>query len=270
MIAVHGVDFSGAVDAGRKIWIASGTADAHALRVTACRPARALPGGAPVRKDALAALRAFIVAAGASAFGLDFPFAIPRPLVHAPTWEEFAATFARLYPRPELFRRHCLDTALRVAGKRELRRSCDGAARAPYAAYNWRLYRQTYYGIRCILAPLALEGLVCVRPMQDAVPGRPWLFEVCPAVTLKQLALSRPYKGRARDHHVARCAILEALGGHGLVVAADLRPVIVSDPEGDALDAVVAALAAWRAVQPPGDTAAMDSAAARLEGYIYA
>jgi hypothetical protein len=271
MIDVHGVDFSGAADAGRKIWIASGRARDGVLCISACRPALALPGGGLARDDALAALRAFIAAAGTSVFGFDFPFAVARELMGAPTWEAFARSFAARFETPLAFRRACLAGA---AG-RDLRRACDAAQRAPQAAYHQRLYRQTYYGIRDVLAPLVVAERVCVVPMHAPQPGRPWLLEICPAVTLKLLRLYRPYKGYTATHRAARAEILAALEAGAaapLAVRTDdtLRPVILDDPEGDALDAVIAALAAWRAVRDPGRLIPRDAPAHRLEGHIYA
>ena len=53
--SVYGVDFSGARDAGEKIWIASGVIEADTLRIDACQQAGNLPrsgkshGGKDVR-----------------------------------------------------------------------------------------------------------------------------------------------------------------------------------------------------------------------------
>lgn len=260
------MDFSGAADAGRRIWIASGVSEGAQLRVVACRPALALPGGGPGREHALAALRAFIAEAGDAALGLDFPFAIPQALMGVARWEDFALAFAARYPSPRAFR----DACLAAAGGRELRRSCDGARQAPYASYNWRLYRQTYHGLRDVLAPLVAGDRVCILPMQEPVGGRPWLLEVCPAVTLKRLGLYRPYKGRTAERRAARATILAGLAGQGVAVAAELWPALLGDAGGDALDAVVAALATWRATRDPSIGRPAGGGSSHLEGRIYA
>jgi len=41
--SVYGVDFSGAEDAGRKIWVATGTIEGRTLRIEQCQPGEALP-----------------------------------------------------------------------------------------------------------------------------------------------------------------------------------------------------------------------------------
>lgn len=262
---LHGADFSGAADAGRKIWIASGVPEGGRLHIAACRPALALPGGGPQRAAALKALRDFIAQAGDAAFGLDFPFAIPQALMGVARWADFALAFAERYPNARAFREACLA----AADGRELRRGVAAAREAPFASYNWRLYRQTYHGIRDVLAPLVAADRVCVLPMQEPLPGRPWLLEVCPAVTLKRLGLYKRYKGRTAEHQAARAAILAGLVAQGVVVAEELRPAILGDAGGDALDAVVAALATWRAARDPNAGRPAGSPSYRLEGHIY-
>jgi hypothetical protein len=203
-VAVHGIDFSGAQDAGRRIWIASGVTDGGRLAITECRPATELPGGGHGCDVALCALRSFIQRDGDGVFGLDFPFGLPRLLVAEPTWSEFVLAFGTRYPSAEAFRAAC-----RTQSNRELRRQTDSEAKAPWCAWNWRLYRQTYHGIDAVLAPLLRSNLVRILPMEAPEVGFPWLLEICPASTIRRLGLARlPYKGPSRDHRAARKRIL--------------------------------------------------------------
>jgi hypothetical protein len=261
---VHGIDFSGATDAGRRIWVASGAAVGGVLRITDLRRAAELPGGGVEHDAALGALRGFMVAAGTCAIGCDFPFGLPGPLVAVPDWVAFALDFVERYPTPECFRAACRA----AAGSKELRRETDRETRTPFSPYNLRLYRQTWTGIVNLLAPLVLAGAVAV-PMQPLRPNAPWLLEVCPASTLKRAGLSRPYKGRTTAHRAARAAILAALAaGMDLEVPAGIRRRAIADPGGDALDALIAALATARAVRAP-DFPGADPRYA-LEGRVYA
>ena len=57
---VYGVDFSGAKDADRKIWIAGGTLDGGTMRLDLCRRLENLPGSGSRLERALAALRTFV------------------------------------------------------------------------------------------------------------------------------------------------------------------------------------------------------------------
>ncbi|MCZ6627652.1 MAG: DUF429 domain-containing protein [SAR324 cluster bacterium] len=263
---IYGVDFSGAAQAGRFIWIAGATVGADGLRLEQCRPAAELPGGAPARDDALAALRALILSQSDAALGLDFPFGLPWELVRRHgSWEDFLRGFAARHASPRAFRDHCRERD----GGRELRRQTDKEARTPFSPYNLRMFRQTYYGIRDLLAPLVAAGAVCVPPMQPLRAGKPWLLEICPASTLKRMGRYRPYKGKASSHRAMRGEILAHLEHSGLVLSSpSLGRKIAEDKGGDALDAVIAAFTAWRLLRD-GAPPAPSTPKAALEAWVY-
>ena len=148
---VYGVDFSGAADAGRKIWIAAGAADSGGPRVDECFRAEDLPGSGRDIHRCLAALREFVGQDEGSAFGFDFPFGLPAALIGEQGWMAFALSFGRRYPTPQPFR----ETCQRAANGRDLKRTTDRERRTPFSPYNLRVYRQTYFGIRDLLGPLA-------------------------------------------------------------------------------------------------------------------
>jgi hypothetical protein len=204
---VYGVDFSGAADAGKKIWITRGVIEGDTLRIEDCYRGADLPTSGVERSRCLAALRAFIAGEIASVFGLDFPFGLPRELVKTDTWEDFVVSFPDCYTSPEQFRKMCRAAA---AGS-ELKRVTDRESSTPFSPYNIRLYRQTYFGIRSLLAPLVRERVACVPPMQTPAPDKSWLLEICPASTLKQESLYQPYKGKREEYAEARTRVLEAV-----------------------------------------------------------
>lgn len=262
---IHGIDFSGAADAGRRIWIASGAIESGRLHIDACRRADTLPGSSHERDVCLAALRSFIAGEKACAVGLDFPFGLPASLMDASSWDDFIHSFPNRYPGPQEFRAHCM----RTAGGAERKRATDSESRAPFSPYNLRLYRQTYHGIRDVLYPLVRDRQACVLPMQRAQSGKPWLLEICPASTLKQLNLYRPYKGSTRAHHLARRYILSTIGARRDVsISRATQPMLLSDSNGDALDSVIAAYVASRTVRDPERLTPQDRLHT-LEGYIY-
>lgn len=263
---VYGVDFSGAAKAGKKIWIATGAIEGDTLHIEACFRAADLPRSGEDRDRCLTALRDLITGEEASAFGLDFPFGMPQALVTEDTWEDFILSFADRYPEPEAFREACRTTA---TGS-ELKRVTDRESRTPFSPYNIRLYRQTYFGIRDVLGPLVRDRLVCVLPMQPAIPGRAWAMEICPASTLKRESLNGPYKGRSSGHQAARAHILGELERQApLSIPAPLRPAILSDREGDALDSILAAYAVFRALRDPGGLAVGSNDVYALEGHVF-
>ncbi len=262
---IHGVDFSGAVDAGRRIWVASGLIEKRALRIETCRRGEELPGSGRGRDQCLAALREFIRSQRGCAFGLDFPFGLPGALVKDASWEEFVLAFPDRYSTPEEFRDACQRASCGV----EWRRAADLESRTPFSPYNLRVYRQTYFGIRELLAPLVRDGSACVPPMQRALPGKPWILEICPASLLKLERLYKPpYKGVGQAHRAARARILSEIEKSvPLSVPSRLRRMLLDDRGGDALDSVIAACGAFRALRNP-DGLDADGAYA-LEGYVY-
>jgi hypothetical protein len=263
---VFGVDFSGADDAGRRIWIAGGVIEGGRLCIESCRPAEALPGSGRPRETCLEALRAFVVRQGACVIGLDFPFGLPAALVREPSWEGFVRSFATRFAGADEFR----ETLSALSSGQELKRLTDREARTPFAAYNLRLYRQTYYGIRALLAPLVRDAAACVLPMQPRRSGLPWLLEICPASALKRAGLYRPYKGAGDARRSARAAILDQLIERTpLCLASDLREHLVENAGGDALDSVIAAISAARVLQDPRRLDADGNPASSLEGYVY-
>jgi hypothetical protein len=137
----------------------------------------------------------------------------------------------------------------------------------PFTGYNLRVFRQTFHFLRDVAAPLLEADQVRVRPMQTPAPGRATLVEICPASTLKAEGLYRTYKGDSTAHTEARRAMLAAMASRFGVTFETPKLVerVVADPEGDALDAVLAAAATAKALTAPDG----DLGAYHLEGYVY-
>ena len=267
---VYGVDFSGAKDAGKKIWIAEAVPRGQGIMVQACTPSTELLQCSAERGEVLAALREFIANAGDAAFGCDFPFSLPKDLIAAESWSEFLERFSERFGSATDFRESCTDLALRLGDRKELRRRTDIEAAAPFSPYNLRIYRQTYYGIKELLGPLVSKNLVNVPPLHDSGDGVPWLMEVCPASTLKASGLYGSYKD-ARGSSEARETILRALEESGRVGFEDraVRSRVLADSKGDALDSVIAAEAAFRAVADVERIVQVHRFPYYLEAFIY-
>ena len=247
---VAGIDFSGARNAGKLIWIAGGVvAEGGALRLETCYPASELPGSGADKDQALPALVTFLANAADAIIGLDFPFGLPSPLVREATWEEFIAGFPERHPNADSFRASCIN----IAGGRELKRRTDVETKTPFSAYNLRLYRQTYEGIRNVLHPLITKDLARAIPTQSPDNGKPILAEACPASLLKSENLYPSYKGPSAEAANARALILEGLMKRNLIepLSPPLRKTLLENKGGDALDAVIAAIIAIRARNDP-------------------
>jgi hypothetical protein len=148
----------------------------------------------------------------------------------------------------------------------EHKRMTDVIAKTPFNSYNLRLYRQTWWGIAGLLGPLVRTGRASVRPQQRLVPQKPVLIEVCAACTLKSIDFYPPYKGKDSKHRKARMRILDRFidGGELMAPAGRLRQTLLDNEGGDALDAVIGAIATARA-----DLSIEPDAHQRLEGRVY-
>jgi len=260
---VLGIDFSGASDAGRKIWIAEcKRGRGKRLTLVDLLPAADLPDSGVTPILAIAALARHILREPDTIVGCDFPFTLPKVVMDAP-WLSFIADFPRRFPDPDSFR----TWALRRADGREIRRAADREAKTPFNSYNLRIYRQTWWGIAHLINPLLKAGRAIVRPYQPLprVP-RPILIEACPASSLKAIRFYPAYKGISGAHRQERRAVLRKLIEIGLLEAPSqrLQAVLLDNVGGDALDALIAALAASHAaIETEADP---DQ---RIEGIIY-
>jgi hypothetical protein len=245
---VAGVDFSGAREAGKNIWIATGDITEKGVRIATLERAADLPGGAKEFAPALAALVTRVGGLSDHIIGFDFPFSLPAELIEQRTWASFVRSFSTQFQTPEDFRNHCRG----LTGGKELKRKTDTEARVPWCAYNLRLYRQTWAGIRHVLHPLIANNTARVIPMQEEQPDKPLIAEICPASLLKQENLYKPYKGAGPVLQNSRENIVRTLTRRGLLapVRGHMRQSILDNTGGDALDAVLSALAAARIDSP--------------------
>ncbi len=266
---VHGVDFSGAQNAGKLIWVASCVIDGDSLRVEDCRPAVELPRSGRDLGRALSALKDFIAASRDCAIGLDFPFGLPRQVIQETSWKGFIDSFAHRHSGPGEFQQACVDAALKATGRKELKRLTDKESSTPFSPYNRRIYRQTYFGIHDVLAPLVRSEQACVLPMQTPEVGKPWVLEVCPASTLKGEGLPLSFKSGKQEHLASRHRILQALeSATPLSISNAARSRVLENNGGDALDSVIAARAVFLAL-PNLSCLGRNRPEYAVEGYVY-
>lgn len=262
MTRILGIDFSGASDAGARIWIATAQSHDGPLVIEDCRPAMQLPGGAKAPPDALAALRAYIIAEADTIAGCDFPFSLPLGLVEEKDWRSFALDFTRRYPTPLDFHDRCHQ----ATGGIETKRRTDREDRTPFNSFNLRLYRQTWWGIGHLLAPLVARNQASVWPQMPRRVNKPTLLEVCAACSLIRLDHYPSYKGRTPAHRKARAGILDLLIAREWLAPPKrrLRSLLLDNSGGDALDAVIGAVAVNRA-----DLSRKPDRIDRLEGRVF-
>jgi hypothetical protein len=277
---IYGVDFSGAKDAGKRIWIARGIIEGRKLRIEDCCKASSLPGAGNDRNSCLAALWDFIGREKNSVFGADFPFGLPNKVIQelfkVGTWAEFVRDFYETFSSPENFRKICW----KAADSSELKRVADKHSKTPFSPYNLRVCYQTYYGIHDILYPLVSADQARVLPMQRVERGKTIIIEICPASTLKQLEkqpniknLYKTYKGKGEEYRNQRLKIVDALMKTNHTSIPDsIRTIALNDTGGDALDSIIAAYSTFCAsckhfaVKDKKDY----EKDYRLEGYVFA
>jgi hypothetical protein len=262
-----GIDFSSAATAGSTIWIAEGQLDDGRVRIENCRPASTLPASHRDRDRCLPALVTYVGQLRRAIVGCDFPFSLPAMMIEEPTWRQFALNLGERFASAEAFASECR----RRGNGREVRRACDRDSRVPFAAYNLRIYRQTYHGIRDLLAPLVRDGAVSVLPMEAPGEDHPWVIETCPASTLKHADLYPPYKGTHAGARAARRRIVRGLVGTGLLspLSQSLQRLAIDNSGGDALDSMVAAAATGRAYLAGAFTMPALDDSQHLEGRVY-
>lgn len=291
---VFGVDFSAALDAGSHIWLCRGHPGADGVRIESVDPIDVLPGGATDRDEALRALVQKIVESPRSAWGFDFSFGLPLPVATSFGLDGAAPALSALLEAvagcadAEEFRQRCVD----VADGAELRRRTDDEAATPFSPYNLRIFKQTFHGMTNVLRPLRGRGEIAVLPFDrlpeatgsaakrlpfhHAASGRAphiYLLEVCPASVLTALQFpSQGYKGAGEENRQRRQELLLRLVDDGLVRPAgrDLRNRIIGNENGDALDAVLAAVGAWRGYRGVDHTALRADPVYAAEGFVYA
>jgi len=254
---IWGVDFSGAKLAGEKIWLAQAHLQGEELNMEKLLRADELPDSASEREVALAALVRVLGENQNAVAGLDFPFSLAREALGETSYADFlsqSATFADADAFKEAYT--------------NARRRTDIEGKTPFSPLNHRLYRQTFHGIRDVLRPLAEQG-ARVLPMMDAAPDALWLLEICPASTLKLEKLYLSYKGKSDTQRENRATILrEVQTRFGVRTTEAMDARMIADTEGDALDAVLAALGTSRGLRNLESLKAHDELD-KVEGRVY-
>jgi hypothetical protein len=268
--AIYGIDFSGALYAGRKIWISLAVIKGGVLEIRDCFRGLTLPNSGKRLHDCLAALVTFIAMHKNSVFGLDFPFGMPHAIAESfgcEDWTRFIFSFPQKYSSPQEFRHNCKQ----LFGKREAKRTTDRESGTPFSPYNLRLFKQTYFGISGVLYPLLKNASACVIPMQKITDDKPLILEICPRSTLiKENIADKRYKGKSKGHRENRRLILNRLTEKQVAIPKNLIRLILEDTEGDALDSVIAAFTVGKSLLNPAfPFPAGWKREYAVEGYVY-
>ncbi len=288
---IFGVDFSGAKEAGRNIWIArcepfSVARNGRATRSNTNQPSLRLTDltcleslcGVADRAPVLSHLVDLIKSSRRALWSMDFPFGFPIEVFSPGTRWRSQIDFLRDWGEDAYgVGLECLRRAKRLGGPMHIRRQTDDEMKAPFDCYHYRIIYQAFFGMRDVLGPLSRSRGTAILPFQYRRLERAdrVLVETCPSSTLKRLSLphqnyKQPAGGaltgkRRRTRH----AILEGLGRH---VAFDdrHRRVMMRNGGGDAIDAVIAAAGGYDAFRSADHSQVARHARYPLEGLLYA
>ena len=136
------------------------------LRVESVVSAKNLAGGGLSPESATTAVRRELLSAGTTGLkvvvGVDSPPSIAKEFISDKSWIKWSGCFADTYPTPEAFREATSlpNAKTRAGSRREPKRQTDIKHKTPLPPQNLRMYKQTWWAIHGIFAPLFL---VCVQ-----------------------------------------------------------------------------------------------------------
>ena len=273
-----GVDFSGARQAGRNIWIAHARRNGDGrLKLVELASLERLCGTCE-REPALKHLVDCIAASDGALWGMDVPFGLPVELFH-PTfsWQDQLRLTREWSGDAYDLGLWCCAKAKRLGGPMHIRRTTDADAKAPFDSYHYRIVYQMFHGMRDVLAPLTRVPETAILPFhyRRLPAARRVVLESCPASTLKRWrAPHQNYKQPAGGPLIplrrrTRATILDALARH-IDIDPSQRRTIMRNGGGDALDAVIAAVGSCESFHRVDHCAIARHPRYRREGYLYA
>ena len=274
----HGVDFSGAKKAGDFIWVADlvPTTRRPGLALTALRSLTAICG-TPARAVALRRLVELVLVSEQALWGFDFPFALPLALFPKNMlWPDQFAFLHEWGDDAYGCGLECVRRATKRFKRMHVLRTSEAEVGTPFDTYHYRLIYQTFFGMRDVVNPLRHTPGTAVLPFQyrKLRTAKRVVVECCPSSVLKRVKAphqnyKQPLGGPlTRKRRLTRHAILDWLTSE-VTIPDHFRRVMMRNLGGDALDAVIAAVGAARAVASADHRAISRHPHYRHEGHLY-
>jgi len=247
---IWGIDWSGAKAAGKKVWIADATCRKGQLTINTVVQAASKEGiGAKTADEVLDKLVATLSGPDAPDWvGIDCAFSLPQETMKRlkpDTWEGLIAAVGPDYETPTELRNACREDL--KEGAKEEKRDIDIAALTAWSPYNLRMVAQTFHGMR-LLHRLREGRVASILPFDAVSNEKPNVLEICPGTSLEAAGLSGiRYKAGSRKTNPGRHRAREIVMGRiskvwDVHISADLYQLAVNDTEGDAVDAILAAI----------------------------
>ncbi|TWU03736.1 DUF429 domain-containing protein [Neorhodopirellula pilleata] len=281
---VFGVDFSGARLAGKNAWIAElnvigdpGQTTSPPLKLNDLRPLGRAAGD-DERDVVCRFLADSILASHDALWGMDFPFGLPIEL-GLDDWPSQLEHVRSHDGDAKSYGRDLVKTAQLVGNAMHIRRLTDSETKTPFDCYHYRIIYQTFHGMRDVLARVAGQDATAVMPFEAHAwraksPVRRVVVEACPSSTLKRWSLPHQNYKQPGDQppdavrRRTRRAILKVLSSS--VEISDHRwRVMMNNPGGDAIDAVLAGVGAWQSWYRDDHSAIANHERYPIEGRVY-
>ncbi|OYP29925.1 DUF429 domain-containing protein [Rhodopirellula sp. MGV] len=279
---VMGIDYSGAAKSGRTAWAAElsrlgeGDDGDPPFRLVSLQPLGRLAAN-DERERVNEYLTDRIRVQKETVWGCDFPFGLPIELALG-TWKNQLKLVSQFNGTAKDFGLNLVEISKDQTGALHVRRQTDQDTKTPFDCYHYRIIYQTFHGMRDVLANLIADPGVAVLPFQynrkQAVPLRSIVLEACPSSTLKRMSLPyRNYKqsGGQSPTEAQRGVRREILAGirHLVEISPYRRRLMLNDPGGDALDAVLAGVGAWQGYERADHHQIASHQRYPKEGYVY-
>jgi hypothetical protein len=273
---VYGVDFSGANQAGKNCWVAECHLGKNGL--LECVSLKSLEEycGSSDRDQALAKLVELVRGSAHSIWGFDFPFAFPAGVLTETSWP---SQFAFLKPF-ENDAKKCGLEFIKLAkqhSEKRIRRCTEIESRTPFDSYHYHIIYQTFFGMRLLLDPIHDDKTTAILPFQypKLKDAERILVETCPSSFLKKHRLPfQKYKqttGKtlASTQRDTRKIIFKGIDEY-VRLSDDVAKICMHNLGGDALDAVLSAIATWQSIPSADHAAIAKHQRYPLEGYVFA
>jgi hypothetical protein len=272
---VIGIDFSGAAQSGRNAWLAETKVIPRSNTLELCKISRI---GRLARDDSRQFVNEYLADrignADQTLFGMDFPFGLPIEL-NLGDWPEQLNSLRKFAGDAKAYGHFLVARTESTLGSKHVRRSTDREASTPFDCYHYRIIYQTFHGMRDVLAKVADDEASAVWPFQyDRHTAKRIIVEACPSSTLKRLGLpfhlykqsgDRPIEPR---HQKNRQQILRGIEDF-ISIKPHQRRVLMTNPGGDALDAVLAAVGSWHAFLKDDHASISKHSRYPFEGRVY-
>lgn len=233
MNRILGVDFSGAKDYVKRIWLTELGLHEHGFEYKWSKPL------ANLGTEANYSNLVNYISNFQGSIGIDAPLSIPG--LSRADYSSWMNDFMHAMPSAETFR-----SALKEKWNgKELKRTVEKEVGAPFSVVNLRFYRQADAMFRYVIPDVILRKCTNLSPFFGSESALNTLYEVCPSAFLKANygKLFSPYKGNgAVEAENRKGLLLNLMDSYQLKLNKEQQIAFIQNKGGDAIDSLISAL----------------------------